>query len=435
MKASSHPWKLFNLAVVCLLTLSCTDFTNSSNGGTKPSGLTPADGNIEANPFTKSLADINTPPFTEEKMLINMGANVIAPQVSRFRLQAEVLNNRVSDYCTSLQTQDSEDRRLHLARDQWIETMLSYHKLQGAPVGPLSDKDLVLASKIYSYPYTNTCGLDFVMARGDIDRFDTLPFSIKGLANLEYLLFEESLNSSCAASAFPLTHTWAAETSAAEKKKTRCEWAHMISTDLSKQALLLERLWAIDQGNFTKSMVDQTLYSDLKTATNALSDALFSVEDLKDNRLGKPLGLHKDCETGLCPEKAEHPYSGIALLAQAETLKFFKDVFSGSSNSHPDGFGFDDYLKTEGAESVARHILDNVNSALATNRKLNERGTLQDQIAALNVEACQASTLTDRQEELCAYQKEVREVVQTLKVELLTTLSLKAPPTFQGDND
>lgn len=435
MTTFRSPWFFCSALALSMLSLSCTDFTNSSSDKPSPAGLVTSDGDVGANPFTKSLEDINKPPFTEEKMLINTGANVIAPQVSRFRAQAEVLKSRVSDYCFSLETQDSVDRRLRLAQDQWIETMLSYHKLQAAPVGPLSDKELVLGSKIYSYPYTNTCGLDFVIARGDIERFATLPFSVKGLANLEYLLFDESLTSSCAPSAFPLTHTWASNTADTEKRKTRCEWATMISADLSEQALLLERLWAIDQGNFTKTMVDQTLYPDLKTATNALSDALFSVEELKDNRLGKPLGLHSDCETGICPEKAEHPYSGLALLAQAETLKFFKDVFSGSSNPNQEGFGFDDYLEAEGAPKVAEEILNAVNRALTTNSKLNERGKIQDQIAALNIEACAASTVIDRKEELCAYQQEVREVVQLLKVELLTTLSLKAPPTFQGDND
>lgn len=428
----------FKTLFLCIaLTLSsCSDFTNSKKDA-PDSGSNPTPQDPTPNPFPPGYDKPNEQPFTEERMLVNIGVNVIAPQVRRFRLQTELLQNQVQEYCQALQTEEDIERKEENVREQWIEAMLEYHRLEAAPVGPLSDSQLVLASKIYSYPYTNTCGLDFHIARGNIANLPQLPFSIKGLATLEYLLFEPTLNSSCNPNAFPDTHRWAAEVEPLQKKKDRCQWAQALSEDLTANARLLERYWDVDEGNYTKSLIDGSLYPSPRKATNAVSDALFAIENLKDQRLGKPLGLHKDCpeERASCPEMAEHPYSGIALEAQAQSLRFFKQVFMGTQFLGLPGYGFDDLLAAHGHIQTAPQLEALVNRALQTNTRLREQGSLREQIAQLDPLACENSTPDNRLEELCAYQKEVREIVNFLKTDILTALSLVAPPVYQGDND
>jgi hypothetical protein len=320
--------------------------------------------------------------------------------------------------------------------------MMQFNRLEAAPVGPLSTydnenfKSLALASQIYAYPYSNTCGVDRQLTRGKIENIPQLPFNVKGLTALEYLLFEPTLNSSCK-QPYPDVVAWE-KRPAAQKQEDRCRWAQAYAKDLVRRADTLEEYWNLNKGNFTKSLIDNKKpYAPLRKGTNALTNSLFSLERLRDLRLGNPLGMYTGCPEGkdFCPEMVEHPYSGLALQAQAETLKFFVKVFSGNFTEQSEGFGLDDLLNANKNTEASQKILDRLEELLARNAALQEKGPLMDQIRNLNREACLASTSDDRREELCAYQKDVADLMQLFKIEVLTTLSLDAPPGLEGDND
>jgi hypothetical protein len=176
--------------------------------------------------------------------------------------------------------------------------------------------------------------------------------------------------------------------------------------------------------------VDGSVYPNLHAAVNGLSDSLFSIEKMKDDRLGTPLGLHTACTKVNCPDKSEHPYSGIAFQAQAETLKFYTKVFMGG-----DGFGFDDLLTAKGHPEVITEVQTVLARALSAIEIVKTRGTFIEQIGKLDMNACKASTSDDRKEELCAYQKDIRDLTLLIRTDFILSLDLAAPAGYQGDND
>ncbi len=441
--------KALVIGAFILSSASCSDFENSkpkpTAGGTQGGFSKPT-----VNPFQGTEADPTTAPFTEEKMLVNIGLNIIAPQAKRFRLQTEVLEMRVKDYCEALETNEDVEVSLKLAREQWAEAMLDYNRLEGAPVGPLGDKTLGLASEIYAYPYAGICPLDIHVAGGRPTTLEGLPFSVKGLTALEYLLYdsprlfdghaEPKLGSQCFRATTTLK-TWI-EKPELEKQKDRCAWSQTLAADLVQKAQLLEAYWDPAQGNYTKALIDGSVFTgpkahSLRRATNSVTDALFSVERLKDQRLGRPLGLHKDCPADKlsCPEQVEHPFSGLAFRAQAETLKFFKKVFFGTVTGAV-SYGIDDLL-SENDSDIAPEIEHAIEKSLESNQSLREKGTFLEQLANFDSSACERTTVTNRIEELCAYHQDVRQIATILKIEILTAFSppLDAPAGLEGDGD
>ncbi|HEY1079603.1 MAG TPA: hypothetical protein VGE46_05880, partial [Bdellovibrio sp.] len=80
-------------------------------------------------------------------------------------------------------------------------------------------------------------------------------------------------------------------------------------------------------------------------------------------------------------------------------------------------------------------IVAALDKALASVRAVQNKGTLVEQIDAMDSALCKASTMSDRKEEICAVHADVRDVAFLLKTEVLAALALRAPPTHQGDND
>jgi predicted lipoprotein len=316
--------------------------------------------------------------------------------------------------------------------------MLAYHFVEAAPVGPASDNGRVISDNIYSWPVLDLCGIDQEVLKLK-ETQGTNPkalYNVKGLAALEYLLFEPSLKARCNPRAYPKTLAWS-QKSALEKKQDRCEYAKVLTEELVARAQELDNAWDVKKGNFSKTLMDGSRYKSLSDATNAVTDSLFSIEKLKDLKLGKPMGRHKECtnESGVCPENAEHPYSGLALRAAEAQMRGFQAVFFGSKNANSKDFGLDDFLATKGHPEVGAKIQEYLTLAIDSAKELALQGNLQDLIAKIDPVQCKATTIEDRKEPLCGLHAEIRGVSNTLTIDVLSILSLRTPPTHQGDND
>lgn len=433
--------KRMTLLLAGLLTLSsCADFMNSPPARRatpqSPSQNSPNKNGALPSEYQKP----NEGRFSEGKMLANIGMNVIARQTREFLIEAQALESRVTRHCESLVTETNSNSSEQKLKSQWINTMLSYHKLDAAPLGPLNDAGRYLSDNIYSWPYLNVCGIDIevvhLSATGDAR--EQILFSQRGLGALEYLIFDTQLSTACNQRAQPKTHQWAKKQTY-EKKLDRCEYARFLTKDLVEKATELDKQWAMESGNYTRTLVDGSRYETLKDATNELTDSLFSLEKVKDQRLGKPLGRHKDCfnEAGKCPEAAEHPWSGIALEAISARLNGFKSVYFGSHNPQMKAFGIDDFLISVDSDHAQTNerILKNLETAQKAIDELLQKGTLQDQINEIDLEKCKLTTVEDRIIPLCALFQDIRQVSLAMKSEVLVILSLRTPPIFQGDND
>ena len=416
-----------------LLTASCADFfqdnkatstKNTNSGNNLPAGQLPGE-------FQKP----NEGPFSEQKMLINIGLNVISRSADDFAAQVPVLKQSVRQYCEALAAGSSAQRQENQVKMDWERTMMAFHSVRSIPLGPLMDDGRFLNDYIYSWPYLNTCNIDKnvfenVQAPTSSER---LLFNVRGLGAIEYLLFENSYVSTCNMRANPTMADWNART-LAQKKLDRCVWAQELMNDIDSKAQGLKIKWAVEQGNFTHTLVNNTRYPNTKEAINALTDALADIEILKDAKLGKPTARHKDCYNDKCPSDVEHRYSGASLLSAEAQLKTFKAVFTGSY-AQQEAYGLKDLLGKSGRADVAQKLIRAIDQALASVVAAQDRGTLEEQVLAMDPELCKQTTMTDRKVEICAVHADVREVAFLLKTEVLAALALRAPPTHQGDND
>jgi predicted lipoprotein len=443
--------KLTLIAMTVVLLSGCSDFLNSDKSKSVKSptgGLAEGPKRPDVNPLPPGFEDPNQAPFTEEKMLVNLGINVIAPAAADFALEASVLEKRITRACQSagdaaaigLPAEWAE------AQAQWKRAMLAFHRVDSFPVGPLWNDDKKLSMRIYSWPLFNSCGIDSETVRlkdGIGTLASDLPNPVRGLGALEYLLFEPLMGTKCNARAYPQVIKWAT-LSDTEKRRDRCALASRLAADLSEQAKILSEEWDPKGRNYTRRFIDESdaKYPTPQAATNAVTDSLFQIEALKDLRLARPLGFHKDCVSpaGKCPQDSEHPYSDFALESASARLTAFGDALRGQFNGaqgSSNGFGFDDLLISRGHGEIAKKLGNLVNTSRQGFKKfsVNVGRTFISEIESMSKDECVASTSTSRQVEICALFQDVRAVATSLKVELLAVLALRSPPTYQGDND
>ncbi len=435
-------WRKTSALTLVTLSLSltaCSDFFKSRSDSNSPKGPAPQAGGSQkpTGPLPEIFNNPNAGAFTEEKMLVNLGVNVMGRAAENFAAQIPVLKNSIRQYCEALTAGASGRREETQVKQDWQRAMLAFHEMDAAPFGPLMDNGRVLNDSIYAWPYLNACGIDnkvFDNARTAIT-IDGVAFNQKGLGAIEYLLFEDTLTSSCNPRSNRHMADWVARPDLL-KKTDRCVWAQKLVEDLDAKAQELKTQWEVKDHNFTLTMINGSRFASLKTAINALTDSMSHIEQLKDAKLGRPLARHKDCSSEKCPEDVEHKFSGLSLASAEAHLTGFKALFTGSfSAAQTEHFGFDDLLAQAGRKDVADKILAALDRAILSVKNAQDHGSLKEQIEGMDTKACKASTMTDRQVEICAVHADVRDVAFIFKTEVLAALALKAPPTHQGDND
>jgi uncharacterized protein len=433
--------KLSALVGILFLAISCSDYANesvptqgqSSNGKTKSI----------SRPLPVEYQNPNTGDFSVEKMLVNIGLNVIAKNVEDFYFKSGRFSTSVAEYCDSLQHSNSAAQDISFAENNvkniWKETMLSFHKVSMSGVGPLTDNNRALFNKIYSWPVVSECGIDqeVIKNQGGVLADDVLA-NRRSLSALEYLLFESTLTSKCSAFAEPKAKEWSAK-SEFEKKQDRCQYAKKVAQDVQKNAELLRNAWAPDKENYTVALIDKSIHSSVNQAVNALTDSLFAFEDFRDNDLAIPLGLHADCKdaSGKCLESLEHPWSGIAAEAAIAQMQGFKEAFFGSKFENESAFGFDDYLVSKGHSAVAQSMKDNLASALQGMGQLAVQDpALRNSILNAKKENCNVfDSPKESLDFVCQIYKDIQNVTSTLKIDVMIILALNVPTGHAGDAD
>lgn len=373
--------------------------------------------------------------FTKEKLVLNVALNVVHPQVQAFSQEADLLSAIISNYCEELK-QDATTANLGAVQEQWKKTMLTYHLIDSVAFGPLVDNGRFIADNLYAWPLMNACGADKgVEELSRTGKYDPkLIFTAKGLGGLEYLFFEDTYGSVCNLRSARNKEVveWLKKPEV-ERKADRCAFAYEVSKDLVKTSKTLLQAWDENQGNYPQRLVDGT--QNIDAIINQISDGLFSIETMKDFRLAKIIGLHKECisPTKVCPDLAEHQWAGMAFEAMEAQALGFKAGFFGSEDLSEKAFGFDDYLRSVGHGKIADEVELYIEKVLADISVLKTKGSLQDQINQQGYRSCQGEENTSGN--LCSLFHNVRGITTLMKTDVIIALSLQAPPTFQGDND
>lgn len=439
-------FKTQSLLILSLILNSCSDYTKDTIVENSPATPPPAIGsggssNTKTRPIPEQFQNPNSGEFSAEKMLVNIGLNVISKNVDDFYLKAGLLKSSIENYCNALSHLDDFNESEEQAKNQWKQTMLSFHKLSMAPVGPLSDNDGALSKSLYSWPVISACGIDKEVIKNrpsSVDIDDTILLNQKSLSAIEYLLFEDTLTSKCSQFQEPQAKSWS-EKNILEKKKNRCDYALRLSRDIQQKAIALREQWNPELQNYTAVLVDGSKFETTDKAVNGVSDALFAFEIFRDISLAIPLGIHKDCidPSGKCIDRREHIWSGLTAEAMVAKIKGFQEAFFGSSYKDEYALGFDDYLATKGFKSLSDEIWMNLEDAQQKmNPLLNSDPSLAQTLLNTPKENCDIfNTPIDDLAPLCRIYKDIQNATTKLKVDMLIILSLQAPATHAGDND
>lgn len=390
--------------------------------------------------FTDVANELNMGAFSKEKLLVNVGLNLVWPAVSEFKQDTEALKEKINLYCTGLITDardvlDLEDE----TKKQWKKTMLTYHQLDAAAFGPLVDNGRFIIDNIYSWPLINTCGVDKAvsdLSKTGIPNLKVL-FTSKGLAALEYMFFDSSVTSTCnLRNAKNKDIVEWLKKPIKDRQIDRCHYAKVVIQDLNDKADTLLKEWDPEGKNYSAKLIDNTIYENLDKAINKISDTLFSIEYMKDFRLGKPMGLHKECLSAdkICPEDIEHKWSQISFEAMETQALTFKRIFFGHEGLQEPNFAFDDYLISLGRKDIADLISTNIDLILLELAELKTQGSFTELVQDLKNNPCKGKE-EEGKANLCSLHHKVRTITTELKTDVLIALSLQAPPTFQGDND
>jgi predicted lipoprotein len=429
--------KYLKLILVSFLVVGCSDFLNTENVNNDPVQATETA--KKNNLFDSNFQEPTAGPFSEKNLLLNIGLNVIAPATDSFANEMQIFHLRLEKLCkkTSLSFADFKQEIL----PDWKNVVYSFHKMDSVSFGPLtlknSNSNLDPRTEIYSWPYSNFCLADKSVY--DIHFKTTtqqgLPFNSKSLDTVEYLLFSNLDQVKCNLRAQPQLQAWL-DLSEKIRLDSRCELAAQMTSKLVEKSIELKNSWNRTEGNYSKTLVDGSKYSSFKIALNDFTDVIYTIETIKDQRLGIPLGRNKnECPTASCPDRIEHKFSELGFVALAARLDGFKEGFFGGSENAPNQYGIDDYLNQSGHNEITIKIHTELSAAQSLLEKIMKGGSLNEQILKIDHDLCQTSTADNAAEPICGLYKNIQLLTTTLRTEVLVALSLKSPPIYQGDND
>jgi predicted lipoprotein len=338
------------------------------------------------------------------------------------------LADNFSDAAATLATTDSAANQT-AAENAWRAVMASWQRAEPFRFGPAARSNMDpggqnLRDQIYIFPLTNYCGVDQNIVSQSYAT--SVPANTRGLGGVEYLLFHGGTSNSCSAQAgINANGTWAA-LSASEIRGRRLEYARRVAQDVLSRATTLVNAWSAEQGNFYEQFTTagdgSTVYASDQAAFNAASDGLFYIEkELKDWKLGKPLGYVPECPSApnTCPSLVESPYARASTDHLAQNLLGFRRAFQGCGIDFW-GLGFKDWLIEIGAEDLANEMQAKLEAAQAAVNALTPPLEQAIVTAPENVAAVHAS---------------VKGLTDLLKTQFVTVLNLELPMGSEGDND
>lgn len=401
----------FLLAGVSMLTLSACGGGGSGGGAASPA----------------------CDQFDCQAMVNNLAENIMLPTVQSFAAEAVALESAIGGYCAALETVDETTTR-DTARTAWSDAMAVWQQVEVMQVGPLIDNTGTLKDEIYFWstqnpPATRACLYDQEVVTAETTvgyDIGTRSVTRRGIAALEYLLFEENLNHSCPPTVSSLSE-WNARPDA-EKKAARCAFAQLAAARISDKADELETKWTEVNGYLhqVKNPGTGGRFSSVQQVVNEISDALFYLEkETSDIKLAEPPGIKLNVcgDAGtVCPEAVESWFAAETKSHISENLLAFQKLFLGEAPGDADAPGFSDFIAALGETTVADTMEADTESSLMAVAAIP--GAVQEAVA----DPVDVDTVTN------AYNV-AKNLTRQLKNQFVAILGLTIPDTAAGDND
>lgn len=365
--------------------------------------------------------DAQTDNFDRAALVRDLSEKVIVAGYQNALTSAQSITAAVDDYCLSIGNTDELAKR-ELAQGAWKAAMESWQEAELSSIGPASPDSLALRDFIYSWPITNACAVDQdVMVAVSDESYDITLAQLnrRGLDSLEYLLFNDNLESVCPPQVLPVG--WDA-LSDQEKLQARCQYAQLASADLSIQQATLLEAWTSPGGyleNLNTAGSDPSDFASAHDAVNEIFAGLFYLELItKDQKAGGTTGVTTNsCNVTdeACLAMLESGYAKISKENILANLSAFAKMVRGEG-----GLGFADFLVGVDASTTAESLNTAIDTAIGAYEGLN--GTLENAL------------LTDYNSARNAFDA-LRGVTDILKNDLPGILNLDIPQSAGGDAD
>jgi hypothetical protein len=284
-----------------------------------------------------------------------------------------------------------------------------------------------LRSEIYNWHDANPCVVD----RGLVNKLyeskdfegDVYAYG-RDLSAIERLLFSTSNESACPATDKVVTaEAWSALVEG-DLTQRRARYAASAGAVVKAKAQQLAQAFRDDfLPELVRAGTGSKLFDRTQEALNAVTNALFYLDfDVRDMKLGGPLGHSADCLNGGCP--TELPYAKLSKEAVLENLLALRAMFEGTLPgvaAKGDGLvGLNDLLASVGAASLAQSIAEAISEA-------------ESAVGRVEPNFEQASHAPDAA--LSQAFDALQALADLLKTEFLQKLALNAPMRASGDND
>ena len=177
--------------------------------------------------------------FDSSTMLLNLADNLFIPSYQQFSTNSEQFasnSGSLAQYCNAIGSSDEASTQAS-AREAWRDLMNEWQQAELFIIGPAANN--ALRDRIYVYgsnATVSTCGIDQVVVLNQQSNFNVSerPNSIRGLAALEYLLFNDDLTHTCPSQVLE-TQDWDSR-SEEERRQWRCDYAQTLASDLNQNA-------------------------------------------------------------------------------------------------------------------------------------------------------------------------------------------------------
>jgi uncharacterized protein len=364
------------------------------------------------------------------EFLENIAGEIIYPNYVAFHDAAVGLENATEAYLLALEQGDENADGLKLdAQEKWSTAIGIWQQVEVAQIGPAGPAGLVVGGEskrdeIYSWPSVNSCSVDQQIVNNDFAEdgyFARKLVYVYGLDAMEYALFHEGEDNTCAAPASINTDGSWAELDYDMIQLRRASFSVAAAQHLRAEAESLMQAWEPEQNNFRAAFVlsdniDTHLYESSDQVINELFQALYYVEvTIKDRKLATSIGLNDECGQSPCPESLESKWAKQDAAHIENNLIGFRAILTGL-----EGIGFDDLLIEEGEQDTSEQIIEKTDDALDSIRHLT--GTMNE-------------LLEDDPNQLVELHGKLKSVTDILKTQFTGILNVQIPTEGAGDTD
>ncbi len=360
------------------------------------------------------------PAVDKDLELVNhLTETLVAPRLSTMAVGAQGLNESVVQACSGEVVEVSN------LQATWDNIMQNFHYTEVFIYGPLliEEEDKMgdtnpIKNVIYSLqdPEKQAAVIDREMQKAHLqqDKYNlrTRP-NIIGLDAIEYVLFEKLKD----------------QESLAETDES-CTYLQAITAEL---VVWVDKI----HGDFLSKVYQPLQTADGQTRARFFIDQYtkglitFTDKELKDRKLGAPLGLatteNYDCELGVNCHTLyiEHQFSAKAHQALLTNFQAIHDAFEGTSDSKGTGFGYSDYIDNSNSDQLKSFA--------------EERVVKRVKVLPEGAEFAEAFASYQGDESLdhpayAAY-KEIQKLTTWLKTDFVAEMNAELPENVQGDND